>query len=298
MSLRYDVGAVVTAMATPFNDKLEIDFEAVEKLVEHLINNGSDAILVAGTTGESPTLTHEEEFELLAIVKAVAKGRVKVIMGAGSNSTDTAVKSTKKVASLGADAILSVVPYYNKPSQRGLIEHFGAIAKASDIPIMLYNIPGRTGINMQPDTIVKVAEQNKNIFAVKQSCSDLDLVSAITSKAPEGFVVFSGDDSLTLPMMSLGAYGVVSVASHIIGNDIKKMIMCFNKGENEKARKIHYKCFPIFNAIFTAPNPIPIKACLEKAGIMSDRVRLPLVRLMETEKNEILKVVEAFENSN
>ena len=181
MSLRYNAGEVITAMATPFNDKLAIDFEAVEKLVEHLINNGSDAILVAGTTGESPTLTHEEEFELLSVVKSVAKGRVKVIMGAGSNSTDTAVASTKRVTAIGADAILTVVPYYNKPSQRGLIEHFGAIAKAADIPIMLYNIPGRTGINMQPETIVKVAEENKNIFAVKQSNADLDLVSEIAS---------------------------------------------------------------------------------------------------------------------
>lgn len=294
MSLRYNAGEVITAMTTPFNDKMEIDYSAVEKMVEYLINNGSDALLVAGTTGESPTLTHEEEYELLAVVRSVAKGRVKVIMGAGSNSTDTAVKSTQKAQELGADAVLSVVPYYNKPSQKGIVEHFNAIAKSTDLPIMLYNIPGRTGINMQSETIIKIAKENQNVFSVKQSNSDLDLVSDILMNAPEGFVVYSGDDSLTLPMLSLGAYGVVSVASHIIGNDIKKMISLFKEGNNTEAQKLHYKNYPIFKAIFTSPNPVPIKACLQKEGLMNDYVRLPLVSLNEDEKKELYSVIDTF----
>ena len=198
-------GEVITAMVTPFKKDLSVDFEALEKLTNHLINNGSDAILVAGTTGECPTLTHEEEREVFKCVQNTAKGtNVKVILGAGSNSTKTAVNSAIEAEKLNADAILTVVPYYNKPSQRGMITHFSAIANAVDLPIIIYNIPGRTGVNMQPQTVAQLSADHKNIVALKQSNSDLDLISDIKSLCSDDFVIYSGDDSLTLPMLSLG----------------------------------------------------------------------------------------------
>ena len=237
--MRYDVGEIITAMITPFKEDLSVDYVALEKLVNHLIDNGTDAILVAGTTGETPTLSHEEEREIFLFVKKVVNGRVKIVLGAGSNSTETAVESSIKAKELGADAILSVVPYYNKPSQKGMYEHFSSIAKAVDLPIILYNIPGRTGVNMLPATIAKLANEFKNIVAVKQSNGNLDLVSEIKMLCPDDFAIYSGDDSLTLPMMSIGAHGVVSVASHVVGCEIKSMIHNFKSGQVGAASNMH-----------------------------------------------------------
>ena len=244
MTLRYDAGEVITAMVTPFNEKREVDFEALEKLVGHLINSSSDAILVAGTTGESPTLTHEEEYEILYAVKGQVSGSRKVIMGAGSNCTRTAVDTSKKAVELGADAILSVVPYYNKPNQQGIIEHFGAIAKAVDIPIIMYNIPGRTGVNMTPQTAAFLAKEYSNIVALKQSFPDMDTITELRSLCPEDFAIYCGDDSLTLPMLSLGAHGVISVASHVVGDEIKSLIHNFKSGQIKAARNMHQKLYP------------------------------------------------------
>ncbi len=292
--MRYNAGELITAMITPFNKDLSIDYPALEKLINHLIETGSDSILVAGTTGETPTLSHEEETELFKFVKKVVNNRVKIIMGAGSNSTQTAAESSIKAKELGADAILTVVPYYNKPSQKGMYEHFSTIAKSVDLPIILYNIPGRTGVNMQPATIAKLACEFKNITAVKQSNSDLDLISDIKQLCPEDFTVYSGDDSLTLPMMSLGAHGVISVASHIAGNKIKNMIRLFKTGKNEEALKAHLELYPLFRKIFMAPNPVPIKAALAHIGLINDYVRSPLVVLDEEEKAELFKVVDRY----
>ena len=292
--MRTNVGEVVTAMVTPFNENFEVDYNTVEKLADYLINNGSDAILVAGTTGESPTLTHEEELEILKVVKNVVGNKAKVVMGAGSNSTKTAVETSKKVEKAGADAILSVVPYYNKPSQAGLIEHFGQIAKATSLPIILYNIPGRTGINMEPETISKLAENHKNIAAVKQSNPNIDLVTEIRIQTPDDFVIYSGDDSLTLPMLAIGAYGVISVASHIIGKDIKQIITEFKSGNIAKAKEIHLKSYPMFKAIFTSPNPIPVKAVLAKQGLLEETVRSPLVKLTASEKEKLYNSIAAY----
>lgn len=292
--MRINVGEVVTAMVTPFNENFEVDYNTVEKLADYLINNGSDAILVAGTTGESPTLTHEEELEILKVVKNVVGNKAKVVMGAGSNSTKTAVETSKKVEKAGADAILSVVPYYNKPSQAGLIEHFGQIAKATSLPIILYNIPGRTGINMEPETISKLAENHKNIAAVKQSNPNIDLVTEIRIQTPDDFVIYSGDDSLTLPMLAIGAYGVISVASHIIGKDIKQIITEFKSGNIAKAKEIHLKSYPMFKAIFTSPNPIPVKAVLAKQGLLEETVRSPLVKLTASEKEKLYNSIAAY----
>ncbi len=294
MSIRYDAGEVITAMVTPFDSNLKVDYEALEKLVEHLIENASDAILVAGTTGESPTLTHEEELDLLAFVKNKANGRVKIVMGAGSNSTQTAVEMAKKAEEGGADAILTVVPYYNKPSQKGMYAHFSAIAKATSLPIILYNIPGRTGVNMAPETIAKLAKDFNNIVAVKQSNGDLDLISDIKKLCPEDFVIYSGDDSLTLPMLSLGAYGVISVASHLVGKGIKEIITSYKIGDTKKALDKHLTLYPFFKKIFMLPNPVPIKEVLSKVGIIKKYVRQPLITMDEEEKNDLYKIINNY----
>ena len=293
--MRFNAGEVITAMITPFKEDLSVDYVALEKLVNHLIENGSDAILVAGTTGETPTLSHDEETEIFEFVKKVVNGRVKIIMGAGSNSTQTAIESSLKAKRLGADAILTVVPYYNKPSQKGMYQHFSSIAKAVDLPIILYNIPGRTGVNMLPATIAKLAKDFPNIVAVKQSNADLDLISDIKSLCPADFTVYSGDDSLTLPMMSLGANGVISVASHIVGKEIKEMITAFNTGDNKKALNIHLKLYPIFKKLFMAPNPVPVKEALSRFGMIKNFVRNPLITLDEDEKKELYSVIDKYE---
>ena len=293
-NLRYNAGEIITAMVTPFKKDLSIDYPSLEKLVNHLINTGSDAILVAGTTGETPTLSHDEEYEMFRFVKKTVNGRVKIIMGAGSNSTETAVTSSIKAKELGADAILSVVPYYNKPSQKGMYVHFSEVAKSVDLPVILYNIPGRTGVNMQPLTIARLADEHKNIAAVKQSNSDLDLISDIKSLCPDDFAIYSGDDSLTIPMMSLGAHGVISVASHLVGNDMKKMINAFKSGKVQDALDIHIKLYPLFRKLFMAPNPVPVKAALKYAGIIEEFVRKPLVVLDDEEKQQLFSVLDKY----
>ncbi len=301
MTIRYDAGEVITAMVTPFNEKREIDYPAVEKLAKHLVKTGSDAILVAGTTGESPTLTHEEEYELLYAVKGTVSGSAKVIMGAGSNSTRTAVDVTKKVESLGADAILSVVPYYNKPNQQGMIEHFGAIAKSTNLPIILYNIPSRTGVNMLPQTVAFLAKEYSNIVALKQSNSDLDLISELKAQCPKDFAIYCGDDSLTLPMLSLGAHGVISVASHVVGEEIKSLIHNYKSGQVKAARNMHQMLFPLFKKLFMAPNPVPVKAVLSRLKMIENYVRRPLFELNEIERSELFdclnEVLEALKNN-
>lgn len=294
MALRCDLGEVITAMVTPFDNERAVDYKALEKVSKHLLDQKTDAIVVAGTTGESPTLTFDEEYEMLYCVKSTTSGQCKVIMGAGSNCTHTAITSSKKAQELGADAILSVVPYYNKPSQQGLIEHFGAIAKSVDIPIILYNIPSRTGIDMSPETIAFLAKEYSNIVAVKQSNSNLDLISEIKMLVPDDFAIYCGDDSLTLPMLSLGAHGVVSVASHVVGNEIKSMIHNFKAGQVIPAMNMHKILFPLFKKIFMAPNPTPIKGLLSKLGIVENIVRRPLVEVSEAQVLELYDVLDGI----
>ena len=241
MALRYDCGEVITAMVTPMEKSGAIDYDRVEELTKHLIENGSDAILVAGTTGESPTLTNEEEIELVSTVKRAAANKAKIILGAGSNSTASAFDYTKLAQKEEVDAILSVVPYYNKPNQRGIIEHFSTIAQSTNLPIILYNIPSRTGVNMEPKTVAYLAEKFENIVGVKQSFPDLDKITELKIMCPDNFAIYSGDDSLTLPMMSVGAHGVISVASHLFGSEIKSMIRNFKTGDVNAARNMHKK---------------------------------------------------------
>lgn len=292
MALRYDAGEVLTAMVTPMDANRRVDYNKAEDLAKYLINNGSEAVLVAGTTGESPTLTHEEELELLSTVKRAVANKAKVIFGAGSNSTETAVKMTKLAKKEEVDAILSVVPYYNKPSQKGMIEHFSAVAEASDLPVILYNIPSRTGVNMLPETVAYLAEKYQNIVALKQSFPDMDAISELKLQCPSDFAIYSGDDSLTLPMLSLGVHGVISVASHVFGVELKSMIRNFKTGEVQAAKNMHKTLFPIFKKLFMAPNPVPVKALLAHTGLINDYVRRPLVELDDTQKEELFKVFE------
>ncbi|MBI3591208.1 MAG: 4-hydroxy-tetrahydrodipicolinate synthase [Candidatus Melainabacteria bacterium] len=292
-------GQVLTAMVTPFKcsgevtSSLPIDFDATEKLIHHLIKTGTDTIVVAGTTGESPTLTHEEEKELCKFAQKIVNKKVKIILGAGSNSTQTAIEATKEAEKLGVDGVLSVVPYYNKPSQAGLIEHFSQIAKCTSLPIILYNIPGRTGINMEPQTVASLAGKYKNIIGYKDATGNLENTSQVIQLAPEGFLMYSGDDSLTLPMLSIGAVGVISVASHIVGNEIKDMINSYFAGKIDLAKEIHNKLFPLFKVLFKAPNPTCIKAALEIKGICKADLRSPLVKLNEKELSELKEIINA-----
>lgn len=294
MAMRFDAGEIITAMITPMDEERKVDYKALEKLVEHLINTGSNALLIAGTTGESPTLTHEEEVEIFTFVKNIAKGRCKLIMGAGSNCTQTAIMATKNAKDAGAEAVLSVVPYYNKPSQKGLVSHFSGIAESTDLPILLYNIPGRTGITMKPETIAELAHKHKNIFAVKQSLADMDIITETRRLCPDDFLIYSGDDSLTLPMVSVGAYGVVSVASHIIGNQMHEMLNLYKSGKVKEATDMHLRLYPLFKKIFMAPNPVPVKECLSKMGIIDNFVRRPLVELDSEERKELYVVLEQY----
>lgn len=296
MALRYDAGEVITAMVTPFNSKREIDYNKAEELAKYLISHGSDALLVAGTTGEGPTLTHEEEFELLSTIKRAVANKAKVIMNAGSNCTDTAIMAAKWAQKEDVDAILSVVPYYNKPSQKGMIEHFSAIAESVDIPIIIYNIPGRTGVNMLPETVATLAEKYQNIVGIKQSFPDMDMITEMRLCCPDDFTIYSGDDSLTLPMMSLGARGVVSVASHIFGSELKSMIRNYKTGEFLAAVNMHKKLYPIFKKLFMAPNPVPVKAALAHKGLIEDYVRRPLVELTSIEKSDLFMVIDEINN--
>ncbi len=296
MAIRFDAGEVITAMVTPFDSNREIDYNKVEELTKYLINNGSDTLLVAGTTGEGPTLTHEEEIEVLSTVKRANANKAKVIMNAGSNCTMTAIRTAKLAEKEDVDGILSVVPYYNKPSQKGMKEHFASIANSTNLPIIIYNIPSRTGVNMHPQTVAELAKEYDNITGIKQSFADMDAITEMKLLCPEDFAIYSGDDSLTLPMMSLGARGVVSVASHIFGAELKSMIRNYKTGELLAALNMHKKLYPAFKKLFMAPNPVPVKAALAHIGIIEDFVRRPLVELSETEKNELFNVLDSVKN--
>lgn len=269
-------GRVLTAMITPFNEDGSMNYVVAEKLAAHLVDQGTDTLVVCGTTGESPTLSWDEEYELFQVVKKAVAGKAKVIAGTGSNSTDEAIDATQKAAKLGLDGSLQVVPYYNKPPQEGLYRHFRAIAEASpDFPIMLYNIPGRTGQNMTPDTVVRLAEI-PNIVAIKEASGNLDQVGFIRHSTSSDFKIYSGDDSLTLPMLAVGATGVVSVASHLVGNDIQSMVQSFEKGDVQAAEQTHRKLLPLFKALFVTANPIPVKLALVLQGWQVGQTRLPL----------------------
>ncbi len=271
-----DFGRVITAMITPFKADGSVDFALAEQLAAHLASQGTDTLVVCGTTGESPTLSWEEEYELFQVVRHAVSSLAKVIAGTGSNSTQEAIAATQKAAKIGLDGSLQVVPYYNKPPQAGLYEHFKAIALACpDLPLVLYNVPGRTGQNMEPETVARLAEV-PNIVAIKEASGNLDQASEIRRLTPPEFKLYSGDDSLTLPLLAVGGWGVVSVASHLVGTKLQQMIQAFTTGQIEVATQIHLKLFPLFKALFATTNPIPVKTALKLKGWDVGSSRLPL----------------------
>lgn len=285
-------GRVVTAMITPFNADGSVNYGVTEKLAAHLVEHGTDAVLVCGTTGESPTLTWEEEYELFQVVKKAVGSRGKVIAGTGSNSTREAIAATEKAANIGLDGSLQVVPYYNKPPQEGLYRHFKAIAQSCpDFPIMLYNIPGRTGQNLLPETVARLAEI-PNIVAIKEASGSLDQASLVRSLTPPEFQIYSGDDSLTLPLLSIGAAGVVSVASHLVGETLQSMIQAYETGKNQEATQLHLKLLPLFKALFTTTNPIPLKCALALQGWDVGSTRPPLCEASDEVKRALEVVMQ------
>lgn len=246
--------------------------------------------MVCGTTGESPTLTEEEKLELFKIVTARAKGRCKVIAGTGTYDTAHSIEMTKQAERIGVDGILLVSPYYNRPDQEGLYAHFRAVAEQTSLPVMLYNIPKRTGVTISADTIVRLARDCSNIVATKEAHVDLDLITSIIGQAPEGFKVYSGDDIMTLPMMSIGAHGVVSVASHVIGREIHQLLQTFLSGNVAEAARMHVSLQEKFNALFLRPNPVMVKTVLRNKGIDVGGVRLPLVNGSAEEERYITEL--------
>lgn len=283
-------GKVITAMVTPFKADMSIDWKRAEEIADYLVKNGSEGLVVHGTTGESPTLTHEEEYELYRVVKKTVGGKCKIIAGTGSNSTATTIKSTKEAEKIGVDGIMIVVPYYNKPSQEGLYQHYKAVAENTSLPIIIYNIPGRTGINMTPETTARLAGI-KNIIGLKDAAGSLDQTSTTRQLCPKDFTIWSGDDSLTLPMLSVGAIGIISVASHIVGKEISQMVNAYHAGDIKKATEIHLRLMPIFKVLFITSNPSPLKYALELIGQPVGKTRLPLVEPSEKEKEQIKKVM-------
>ncbi len=274
-----DFGRVITAMITPFDADGQINYAVAEKLAVYLAENGSDALVVCGTTGESPTLTWEEEHELFHVVQQAVAGKAKVIAGTGSNCTREAISATQKAAQMGLDGSLQVVPYYNKPPQEGLYQHFSAIAQSSpDLPIMLYNVPGRTSQNLAPETVARLSTI-PNIVAVKEASGNLDQASQIRRLTPPEFAIYSGDDSLTLPLMAVGGNGVVSVASHLVGKPMQEMLQCFMNGRVKDATQIHLHLMPLFKALFMTTNPIPVKCALNLLGWDVGLLRPPLCEM-------------------
>ncbi len=283
-------GRVVTAMVTPFDARLSVDYGQAVRLARRLADSGSDAILVGGTTGESPTLTDNEKVRLLEAVLDAVGDRVAVLAGTGSNSTAASVAMTRKAEAVGAAGIMAVAPYYNKPPQAGIIEHFRAIAAKTRLPVMVYNIPGRTGVNMTPQTMAVLSEV-ENIVALKEAAGSVDQAAEMVRAVGDRARVYSGDDSLTLPMMAVGAYGVVSVASHVAGPEIAEMIGAFVRGETARAVELHQRLLPLFKGLFLTTNPIPVKAALRLQGLDAGGVRLPLVEATAAEVEAVRRAM-------
>jgi 4-hydroxy-tetrahydrodipicolinate synthase len=283
-------GSLVTAMVTPFRDDHGVDLEGAQALATHLLDTGSDAVVVAGSTGESPTLTHKEKSELFRAVADAVHGRGKVICGTGTYSTAETLELTQAAEDAGADGLLVVTPYYNKPPQRGLIAHFERVAQATELPIIAYNIPGRTATRIEHDTLVQLA-RSPNIVAVKDSTGDFQGISRLIAEVPD-FEVYSGDDWATFGYVCLGAVGVISVAGHLVGPQIRQMIELIDTGDIAAARKIHEALSPLYNALFVTSNPIPLKAALQMVGRPAGEPRLPLVPATAEERERVRRALE------
>ena len=282
-----------TALVTPFRDG-GIDVSAFEQLIDSQIAAGITGIVAIGTTGESPTLSHEEREEVIRVAVTRANKRCLVFAGTGSNSTEHAIDLTKSAENLGVDAALLVAPYYNKPSQEGLFRHFKAIADTTRLPIMLYNIPGRCGVDIIPETVARLAKECRNIVSIKEASGSVERIGELRRHLPDPFTILSGDDSLTLPFMAVGAVGVVSVASNLFPSEVCALVHACESGDLKTAEKLHRKLLPLFKDLFIEPNPVPVKAALGWRGTMSSEVRLPLCEMSEANNARLRKTLEEF----
>jgi len=269
------LGRLLTAMVTPFDDKGEVDYEQAKKLALALLASGSDGVLVVGTTGESPTTVRAEEYRLFREIKKAVGGRGTVIAGTGSNSTAEAIEATQEAEKIGVDACLLVVPYYNKPTQEGLYQHFKAVAESTSLPCIMYNVPSRTVVNMTAETVIRLSKI-KNIIGVKEASANYEQIAKIIQETGDDFFVWSGNDSDTFPIMALGGYGIISVVSHLVGKQIKRMIDSFLQGKIAEAAAIHRHLLPLVNAMFIVSNPIPVKYAVNQVGFRVGKPRLPL----------------------
>jgi len=283
----------IVALITPFKGG-EVDYQALENLIEFHINNHTDAILVCGTTGESPTLTFEEHEKVIEEAVRIARGRIKIIAGTGANATHEAIELSTHAQRVGADACLLVAPYYNKPTQEGLYRHFKAIAEEVSIPIILYNIPSRTGVEIAPETIYRLVKEHENIIGSKESTPNMDRISELKRMLGDNFTILSGDDSLTLPMMALGAKGVISVANNIMPREVKQMVDYALKGDFKKAREMHYYLYELFKVLFIETNPIPVKTACWALGMCEKEFRLPLCEMKLENERKLISVLKAY----
>ena len=280
-------GRMLTAMVTPFDKNLEVNYDMAAKLAEYLLEQGNDGIVVNGTTGESPTLNDDEKVQMFRTVKQTVGERAVVIAGTGSNNTHHSIELTQKAAECGVDGIMLVVPYYSKPSQEGLYQHFKTVAAATDLPIILYNIPGRCGTNLAPETVVRLANDVPNIVAFKEASGNLDQSARLKTMCTADFAIYSGDDSLTLPILSIGGAGIISVVAHVAGKDLRKMVDAYFAGNVAEAQEINMKLYDIFKTMFITSNPVPVKYALNRIGINVGGVRLPLFEANDAEKAKI-----------
>lgn len=285
-------GRVLTAMITPFTEDGRVDFDGAVKLAHYLLDNGSDGLVVVGTTGESPSISKEDKIELFSRITEACGHRGTIIANVGGNTTKQSVELLKAVNDIGVDGVMAVVPYYNKPNQKGLYEHYKALAEATTLPIMVYNVPGRTGGSITPHTVAQLRKDFSNIAAIKEASGNVMIASEIRYLTDEEFMIYSGDDGLTLPMLSVGGVGVISVAAHIVGKELNQMIQLFEAGKVREAEVLNTKLFPIVKAMFVTVNPIPVKYAVRQLGLPAGPLLLPLCEPTEAEATAIHDALE------
>ena len=290
-----DFGRIGTAMITPFTEDNQINYPELERIIDYLINNGTDFIVACGTTSENPTMSTEEKKEVVRFTVEKVAGRVPVIAGTGDNETAYSIKMTQEAEVNGANGIMLVTPYYNKPNQRGMYAHFETIAKETKLPIMLYNVPGRTGANISAETTIALSKDVPNITSIKEASGNLDQMGDIIENMGPDFYVYSGDDGLTLPLLAIGGQGIVSVASHIVGNDMQLMIKAYDEGNKELASKIHRALLPLVRALFAQPNPSPVKYAMTKLGFDTLALRMPMMEMLPEEKLAFDKIWDTYQ---
>jgi len=286
-------GRLFTAMVTPFAENLEVDYSQAVLLAKKLVAEGSDGIVVAGTTGESPTLTDDEKIKLFKVVKDAVGKDITVIAGTGSNSTHHSIELTREAEKTGVDGAMLVNPYYNKPTQKGFVKHFSDIAKNTSLPLIVYNMPGRTGSNILPETINELAKID-NIVAIKEASGDIEQIGEVINLVSSECLVYSGDDSKTFPVMCLGGHGVISVASHIVGNEMKQMIEVLAEGKLKEARELHFKLMPAFKGLFITTSPIPVKMAMNLSGFRVGGFRSPLVEADDDVVEKLKTLLELY----